>query len=279
MAIYSNNYLSVCTGAGGLDLGVELGSSGDAVPVCYVENEVTAAATLVGNIKKREMVDAPIWSDIKTFDFAAWRGQVDGIVGGYPCTPWSKARKGADDMGVADPRHLWPYIEQGIATAKPVWCFFENVNTHLSFGFDIVTKSLHSLGYQVAATLVSASDVGAPHIRKRLFILAYSACEGHKRQRVQRSARTQGWTDKTRHIGSGGRSLGPFPPGPTNNEWNAVPQRLHPAPIKSELHRLDDGMGGWLDLSSNDRIRLAGNGVVPQQAALAWQKLWREFIT
>ena len=269
-----SSFLSLCTGSGGLDLGVLRGSGYSTQPICYVENEITAAAVLASNIQSRRLPDAAIWSDITTFDFSKWQG-VDGIVGGYPCSPFSQI---GPQLGAADPRHLWPYIEAGIETTEPVWCFFENVANHLSFGFDVVAQSLHRMGYEVAGTLVRASDVGASHKRERLFILAHSASKGFQRGRDERIVSEGGWQKPARHIGSSRRSLGHYPPSPTDSRWNGVPERLHPSKVKSEFYRLDDGMGRKLDLSRADRLRIAGNGVVPDQAAFAWQELWAEML-
>lgn len=261
-------YISICSGAGGLDIGVDRGSGGTTVPVCYVEREVTAAATLVSNITQRTLADAPIWSDIKTFDFAAWRGQVEGIVGGYPCQPFSQV---GPKLGEADPRNLWNWIEAGIKAVRPIWCFFENVSGHLSLGFTTVAESLRSMGYQVSATLVTASEVGAPHKRERLFILAVDdsvsfRCEEERVRKSSASGRPTGKMELPSR----------FPYGPTDSRWVDVPRRLQPSLLKSEFLRVADGDGNWLDLSRQDRIRIIGNGVVPDTAALAWRELWSE---
>jgi len=257
-------YLSICSGAGGLDTGVDRGSGGTTVPVCYVEREVTAAATLVSNITQGTLADAPIWSDLKTFDFAAWRGQVEGIVGGYPCQPFSAV---GPKLGAADPRHLWPYIEAGIKAAQPLWVFFENVAHHLSLGFSEVALSLQGMGYSVAATLATAEETGAQHRRQRLFILGYASGNGCKEETIG-------------IVGSSGRSAiemerpSRFAYGPTDPRWVGVAGGLQPSLLKSEFLRVDDGMGHWLDIGRNDRIRIIGNGVVPDTAALAWHECW-----
>ena len=271
----THSYLSLCTGAGGLDLGVINGSSGTAIPVCYVERELTSCAVLGSNIQQGTLPDAPIWSDLTTFDFRQWDG-VEGLVGGYPCQPFSTA--GAKLGHLDTEKHLFPYIEAGIKAIRPVWCFFENVANHLSLGFDVVAQSLHRLGFEVTATLVRASDVGASHKRERLFILAHSASERSQRDGHKRIASEDGWQEPAGHIGSSRGPLGHYPPSPTDSRWNGVPERLHPSKVKSEFHRLDDGMGRKLDLSRADRLRIAGNGVVPDQAAFAWQELWAEML-
>ncbi len=169
--------ISFCTGYGGIELGLRrIGPSFRTV--CYVEIEAFACTNLVAKIEEGKLDAAPVWTDIKTFDGRPFHGKVHGIIGGYPCQPFSNAglRKGS-----SDPRHLWPYILEHIGTIRPVWCFFENVSGHLTLGFDEVFKSLRGLGYAVEAGLFTASEVGAPHKRERLFILAYDG-DGNSRQ-------------------------------------------------------------------------------------------------
>src|SRR3990167_9290588 len=98
------NVLSLCSGGGGLDLGVRLAVPTSRV-VCYVEREAPAIALLVAHMQASDLDDAPCWTDIRSFDGRPWRGIVDCIIGGIPCQPWSVAgkRKGADDD-----RNLWP---------------------------------------------------------------------------------------------------------------------------------------------------------------------------
>ena len=163
--------LSLCSGAGGLDLGVHDALGGCAQSICYVEHETTAAEVLAARIEDGALDDAPIWTDLHAFDARGWRGRVDGIIGGYPCQPFSVAGK---RLGTADPRHLWPSISRIIAECEPAWCFFENVGGHLRLGYwDVVRPDLERLGYRVAEGLFTAAEVGASHQRERLFILAH----------------------------------------------------------------------------------------------------------
>ncbi len=164
------NAISLCTGYGGLELGLR-GVIKGLRTVCYVEIEAFAVANLVSKIEAGKLDAAPIWTDIKTFDGRPFRDRVHIIIGGYPCQPFSVAgqRKGTDD-----PRHLWPYIERIIEAVRPIWCFFENVSGHLTIGFPEVYRSLRNLGYSVEAGLFTAAEVGTPHKRERLFILANS---------------------------------------------------------------------------------------------------------
>ncbi len=174
------NVLSLCSGVGGLDLGLELATGGAARVVCHVEREAFAAAVLAARMEEKALAAAPVWSDLRTFDGRPWRGVVDCITGGYPCQPFSFAgeRRGADD-----PRHLWPSIARIVAEVEPALCFFENVGGHLSLGFDVVRDELQGMGFRVAAGLFSASEVGAPHRRERLFILAHRYERGREGER------------------------------------------------------------------------------------------------
>ena len=130
---------------------------------------------------------APIWTDLKSFPWAEFRGRVDILTGGYPCQPFSAAGK---RLGTDDPRHLWPFIADGIRILRPRLCFFENVEGHISLGLREVIGELEQIGYQASWGIFSASEVGAVHQRKRVFILAYDQSQriqGHWADRLQES--------------------------------------------------------------------------------------------
>ena len=164
------NCISLCTGYAGIELGLRR-CIHNLRTVVYVERESFAVANLVSKIEAGKLDAAPIWTDIKTFDGRPFRDRVHIITGGYPCQPFSVAGK---RQGTEDPRHLWPYIERIIQAVRPVWCFFENVGGHLTIGFPEVYRSLRLMGYSVEAGLFTAAEVGAPHKRERLFILAHT---------------------------------------------------------------------------------------------------------
>lgn len=96
---------------------------------------------------------------------------IDILTAGYPCQPFSQAghRKGKEDE-----RHLWPYIKKVISDFRPRIVILENVRGHLSLGFKEVLADLAELGFSIRWGIVRASDVGAPHQRARLFVVAYS---------------------------------------------------------------------------------------------------------
>ncbi|NHB78250.1 DNA cytosine methyltransferase [Rhodobacter sp. M37P] len=160
--------LSLCSGAGKLDLGLAIAIPGYRA-VGHVERETYAAATLVARMEDASLDQAVVWDDVGTFDGRPWRGAVDIVTAGYPCQPFSVAgkRRGADD-----PRHLWPHVARIIGEVEPPFVFLENVAHHLRLGFPEVASGLVGMGYRLAAGLFTAAEVGAPHRRERLFILA-----------------------------------------------------------------------------------------------------------
>lgn len=166
--------LSLCSGAGGLDLGLTIAMPGYRT-VGHVERETYAAAILVARMEEAALDPAPVWDDVASFDGRPWRNAVDIITAGYPCQPFSVAGK---RLGTEDPRHLWPHVARIIGEVEPPFIFLENVAHHLRLGFPEVAGGLVGMGYRLAAGLFTAAEVGAPHKRERLFILAHRAdCE------------------------------------------------------------------------------------------------------
>ena len=178
------NGLALCAGVGGLELGLHLALEKRYKTVCYCEREGFAASTLVARMEDKALDRAPIWDDLKTFRGAAWRGRVDIISGGYPCQPFSVAGK---RLGELDERHLWPDVARIVGEVQPRFCFFENVAGHLRMGYADVRRDLRELGYRVEAGIFSATELGAPHRRERLFILAMADGSSKRRQQVTRS--------------------------------------------------------------------------------------------
>ena len=267
------NGLALCAGIGGLELGIGLACP-DYRTVCYVEREAHAAAALVAGMEVAALDRAPIWDDLRSFDGKPWCGLVDCVSAGYPCQPFSHAGKRA---GTDDERHLWPEIARIVGECRPRWCFFENVAGHLSLGFEEVVSDLERMGYRVAAGLFQAAEVGAPHRRERLFVLANRA--ELQRQAIERGEpdgvgrcldqpkdtnrwRTSGATDGRRRAKKAGGS-NPFPPGP-DEDWSGQPRGLRPALPQSEICGVADGLA-----SRVDRLRACGNAVVPVVAGYA----------
>lgn len=163
--------ISFCTGYAGLEIGIERALGRPCRVLAYSEIEAFAIENLAAKVQAGFLPPAPIWSDLRSFPGKAFHGLVDILCGGYPCQPWSSAGK---RLGKADPRHLWPYFRAQIHAIHPRVVFFENVEGHISLGLSTVLSDLEEDGYQATWGLFSAEEVGAPHRRKRVFILGYA---------------------------------------------------------------------------------------------------------
>ncbi|MHC4647459.1 MAG: DNA cytosine methyltransferase [Planctomycetota bacterium] len=115
---------------------------------------------------------APVWDCLGTFDGRPWRGAVDCVCAGLPCQPYSVAGR---RRGHADERAIWPEFIRLLEEIEPGAVFLENVPRFVTAGyFRDIGERLLGLGYRIPPSLeVSAKDVGASHLRKRAFILAY----------------------------------------------------------------------------------------------------------
>jgi DNA (cytosine-5)-methyltransferase 1 len=302
-------HVSLCAGYGGIDLGLKR-----AIPslrtIAFSEIEAFACANLVAKMEAGFLDPAPIWTNVKTFPFGRFRGKVGILSAGYPCQPFSAA---GNRLGTEDPRHLWPFIADGIAAMRPEWCFFENVEGHISLGLSNVIEDLAGMGYRTTWGLFSAAEVGAPHQRKRVFILAYRngkrgllpdqrrfaaeqmpVCNGKAWGNVWPSRPSQpqhGWEPPRvvadasgihgtrRGARSGRRSWGQIDAAAGNEEQ----QRQ----TESSLGGDSDGLAGGLDYAElcvasdnrTDELRLLGNGVVPATAERAFTTLLPRLLT
>ena len=306
----SLSLLSYCTGYGGIELGLEL--AGLRIGRCvYVERECYAAAVVVKAIEAGALAPGIVHTDLKTFPAENFRGCFTGLVGGYPCQPFSTAgnREGAKD---SKGRHLWPYFKRTIELVRPGFCFFENVEGHLTLGFKDVCHDLGELGYEYSAGIFSAEECGAPHQRRRVFILAYS----------NSSRGNQDWISAQLRAAQPFQSscnCWPSTPGEIQKKWEvprlvADPNILNGGtrresrestgessgkPIGNDCTLAEPperetfpGLGGSIDGPDDfshpaasymgpaenriDRLRMLGNGVIAQTAAKAFMTLWME---
>lgn len=265
------NIVSLCSGVGGIEFGLKNVTGGRTI--CYVEREPFNQAVLLARMEENFLEPAPIWDDIRTFDGKQWRGTVDIVVAGYPCQGFSSAGK---RKGKNDERYLWPEVKRIIGETNPAFVFIENVPNHLNIGFRETTIDLREMGFDVAAGLFSAEEVGAPHLRKRLFALAYrevtgqlrtSELENHMENRIRR------WRYDVAKQSS---SMGIFPPRPSDERWD-TDETI--GDFKPVILGKFNGISEKLDKSTRsyrqDRIRAMGNAVMPITAGIAFITLLR----
>jgi DNA (cytosine-5)-methyltransferase 1 len=301
---------SLCTGYGGLDMAARAVFGGELAWWSDIEPGPIA-------VMSHHHPDVPNLGDLKEVDWFSVP-EIDILTAGYPCQPFSNAGK---RLGTEDPRHIWPWISDAIGLLRPRIVLLENVAAHLRRGFDIVSADLANLGYRVAWGLVSASEVGAAHGRKRLYVVAADASrELDDRRRplwpVGRPEHSDGGVAVANAYGKFLREQpwwgrGPYrrteavtgQPGssgfPSPERWGKyadavarweqvtgvpAPDATVPNPRAKVGRSLSPYLTEWLmgvpgritsvpGLDRNAQIKLAGNGVVPQQAELAIRQL------
>jgi DNA (cytosine-5)-methyltransferase 1 len=303
------NGLSVCSGIGGLDLGLEWAG-------INITGQVEIDPWCRG-VLARHWPDVPQHDDIRTA--AQWwlserRPQADVIFGGIPCQPHSVAGK---RLGTADSRWIWPAVRDLIDAVAPQYVIIENVPRFIRSGLIDVLRDLAALGFDAEWGCIPAAALGAPHLRWRIFLFAALADPG----------RDPGYQRRPDHArqSPGGRHAHRSAVGADGAQWAlADPEhagRGEDDPARSALVRENigvqagrhetsggielrsadvaglqrgrqpepglgggpDGFPGWLDGSwearvprtvprqpdHNDRIRGLGNAVVPAVAEYA----------
>ena len=284
--------LHLCAGYGGFELGLRLAGV-DCRTVCHVERDAYAAAVLVARMDESRLDQAPVWSDLVTFDGAAWRGRVDIVTAGFPCQPFSAAGK---RLGVDDDRWLWPDIARIIRDVEPRFVFLENVPGVVRAGLAHVLGDLAALGFDAEWGLLSAAAVGAPHKRERFWLVGHAA--GRESPPLERAEDSRADTGR-----AGGRPRPVAPAGlaDTTGERERKPH-LAPCTVPRSNARADlggrgfpphpDDADGWAEwiaaggpgpavrrstdgppVGLADALHLGGNGLVPQCAAEAWRQL------
>jgi DNA (cytosine-5)-methyltransferase 1 len=247
------NGLDLFSGIGGLTLAL----SPWIRPVAYCERDRYCQAVLLSRMERYELPPAPIWDDVCTLRWPMLK-KVDAVYGGFPCQDISLAGLG---KGLAGERSGLAFeVFRLVDEFKPTFIFLENVPGIRTRGGETVGKELASRGYDCRWLIVSAAEVGAPHLRKRWFLLAHS-----KNDRI-------GW--------------GIEQP-PSREMANPNRQRGRKRRKESEIRGWNaDTLGeSWWDVEPNvgrvangiparvDRIRGLGNAVVPLQAREAFKRL------
>jgi DNA (cytosine-5)-methyltransferase 1 len=225
------------------------------------------------SVLARHWPGVPIYKDVRELDPATLPA-VDVLVGGFPCQDVSSAGR---RRGIAQSTRsgLWHEYKRIINGVRPRYAVIENVKGLLSRGMEIVLQDISSIGYAAEWQCLPAAAFGAPHIRERVFILAYP----HSDQS---------------HAGHGllfekpGDMGGQFELGRVAT-WRGVRidrgsrQAIRQAYRGPALCRVDYGYSGGLDgvgrpkpgvpLISSElhktwlpRLKALGNGVTPQQA-------------
>jgi DNA (cytosine-5)-methyltransferase 1 len=243
--------LSLFSGAGGGLLGTKLLGWEH---VGYVEYNEYCQKVIRQRILDGILDEAPIFGDIRTFiseGYAeSYTGLVDVVTAGFPCQPFSSAGK---KLGEDDPRNMWPQTIDIIRRVRPRFAFLENVpgllaNKYIRRIFGDLAES----GFDARWRVLSAAEMGAPHRRDRLWIVAYPK---------EISSRIPDFQEKQGYKVCAGKSRG------ISNKAGRV---THWEKDKPGFYQVDDGVADWMG-----PVSAYGNGQVPAVVARAWQELTR----
>ena len=215
---------SLFSGIGGLELGLERAGVGTVAWQC--ESDPYCRKVLA-----KHWPDVPRFEDIKTLKQPP---VVEVICGGFPCQDISVAGRGDGLDG--ERSGLFFELMRVVRVVRPRLVILENVPALTSRGLGEVLGELAEAGFDAQWGCLSAAGVGAPHLRRRLFIIAYTHSDSIRHQ--------PGWRRGTGWAGQG-------IPGYAGEEprWEAP----------SSLCGTDDGVPHRVD-----RLRALGNAVVPQ---------------
>ena len=279
---------SLCTGYGGLDMAVEAYFKAETIWCAEYDKYACKLIEHRFDFPNYKDITKINWNDVEPIDI---------LTAGYPCQPFSLAglRQGSNDA-----RHLWPYIKEGISVLRPKWVVLENVRGHLSLGFKEVLKDLAEVGYDARWEIVRASDVGAPHQRARLFIIAYPtslgltsgitvgskppistikndghAANSHSNARQESRRAITCLCSKSEGLRNGqderqARDEHRFS---FEMDRQTIPNTLDEGKLNPAFVEYMMGLPpGWvsdIDMLRSQKLKMLGNGVVPQQAYYA----------
>jgi len=261
------NELSLFSGAGGGLLATKHFLNWRTVG--YVEFNNYCQQILAQRIEDGFLDEAPIFGDIDSFIESGaakkYQGAVEVLSAGFPCQPFSAAGK---QRGKEDDRNKWPQTIQCVRDIRPRYVWLENVPGLLNSGyFGEILSSLAEAGYDARWTVLGAADVGSPHRRNRLWILAESqhphpnSIGSHREEEYQHrnpepadqqisvsGPMGQVLAHSRSESGDGGNKPWPTEPG----VGRVVPHGM--------AHRVD-------------RLKAIGNGQVSRVVAAAWELL------
>jgi DNA (cytosine-5)-methyltransferase 1 len=262
---------SLFAGIGGFDLGLERAGM-----ECRWQVEIEAYAS---SVLAKHWPNVTRWGDVRTFpvgDPADW--QVDLICAGVPCQPVSNAGK---QKGASDERWMWGEALRVVADLCPRFFVAENpiglLNHDGGRTFHGLLRALASVGYVCEWHVIAAADVGAPHLRQRVWLVAHakSVC-GWARfcQAAQIENRNEPRDSSAALADTYGEGL----QGSVLEHTGSGLPRPRSGTRRDEKQDVPETTAGWWSIEPNvgrvahgipsrvDRLRCLGNAVVPQVA-------------
>jgi DNA (cytosine-5)-methyltransferase 1 len=237
--------LDLFSGIGGFSLGLERTGGFETVAFCEIE-------PFCQRVLAKHWPKVPIYDDVRELTGARLAADgiaVDVICGGFPCQDISTAGRRAGMDGTRS--GLWSEIARLMGELRPRFVFVENVSGLLSGPseqpggwFGRVLGDVAALGYDAEWNCISASAIGAPHHRDRIWLVAYPNSVG-----LEADADNAELRDATNSIGRRRYT----PQLDRSQQWDT------PRPSGARVFRVDNGVPADVDC-----LKALGNAVVPQ---------------
>ena len=249
-------------------------------------------------ILRKNFPNVPIHDDITTFDTSFRFGEYDLITAGFPCQDLSSAGKQAG-LGAGTRSGLFYRVMQIARQVRPKFILLENVANTISHNkgqtFQQILHEIAQSGYNAEWGIVSAADVGACHLRKRIWIIAYandpryyrtSKCQADTKWTETIAERYKSQPQHTRQANSttytqsigveGDRSKGQSQQLTLGRagllDWSDTGIRLssdwRTYASQPMLRRGDDGLSRRVD-----RLKCLGNTICPQTATIPLNRI------
>lgn len=245
--------LDLFSGIGGFSLGLERTGGFETVAFCEIEE-------FPRRVLAKHWPGVPIYDDVRTLTaerLAADGIAVDVICGGFPCQDISSAGR---KVGIGGERSgLWTHYARLIGEIRPRYVLVENVAALLARGLSVVLGDLARLGYDAEWDSIRASDVGLPHERARVWIVAYPDDEGEPVGAVNDEARGLSAVGVASHPERGVKPLALHLARTWRQQQPVSWDGVWPHQDIASGMGVDDGLSNRLD-----RLRALGNAVVPQ---------------
>lgn len=229
---------SLFTGIGGIDLGLEKTGKFEVIWQSEVD-------PFCNDLLEKRWPGVERYGDIAGIPESARKPNV--LCGGFPCQPVSTANP--KRRGKADERWLWPDFFECIRRMGPDYVIVENVRGLLQGGLDGILGDLANIGYDAEWDCISASALGAPHVRDRVFLVAYPGSVGRQWRCIFHEVARQ---VEAMRCGEGDRRPWSSESRPIGVAYG-IPKRV-------------------------DRLRSLGNSVVPVIPEMIGNAIWKDYL-
>ena len=166
MGLLRRKHLDLFSGIGGFALAARWAGI-ETIGFCEIDKYAQ-------KVLQKNFPGVPIYEDVTKLNGSEFK-DIYLLTGGFPCQDISIAGKGAGIEG--ERSGLWSELFRIIGEVRPRYALIENVPALTFRGGTRVIGDLAEIGYDTEWQIVGADDVGAPHRRKRIWIVAYANCE------------------------------------------------------------------------------------------------------